>query len=113
MLLPTITYGFAIIYSFGKQGLITKLFGRQLFDLYGFWGLLLGYLIYTLPVSFLLVSVTMEYIDKKFSVVSRIMGDKPGRPLWGRWPARCREPWQPPLCSAFSCALRIMVFRRP
>ena len=26
MLLPTITYGFAIIYSLGKQGLITKLF---------------------------------------------------------------------------------------
>ena len=25
MLLPTITYGFAIIYSFGKQGLLTKL----------------------------------------------------------------------------------------
>ena len=27
MLLPTITYGFAIIYSFGKQGLLTRLFG--------------------------------------------------------------------------------------
>ena len=75
MLLPTITYGFAIIYSFGNQGLITKLFGRQLFPIYGFGGLLLGYVIYTLPVSFLLVSNTMEYIDKKFSVVSRIMGD--------------------------------------
>ncbi|MCD7906856.1 MAG: ABC transporter permease subunit, partial [Clostridium sp.] len=83
MLLPTITYGFAIIYSFGKQGLITKLFGGQLFDLYGFWGLLLGYLIYMLPVSFLLVSVTMEYIDKKFSVVSRIMGDNPWQTFVG------------------------------
>ena len=38
MLLPTITYGFAIIYSFGKQGLITKLFGKQIFDIYGFKG---------------------------------------------------------------------------
>ena len=35
MLLPTITYGFAIIYSFGKQGLLTQLFGTQLFDIYG------------------------------------------------------------------------------
>lgn len=43
MLLPTITYGFAIIYSFGKQGLITRLLGHQLFDIYGFAGLLLGY----------------------------------------------------------------------
>ena len=52
MLLPTITYGFAIIYSFGKQGLLTRLFGRQLFDIYGFKGLVIGYVIYTLPVSF-------------------------------------------------------------
>ena len=34
MFLPTLTYGFAIIYSFGKQGLLTKLFGRQIFDIY-------------------------------------------------------------------------------
>ena len=45
MFLPTITYGFAIIYSFGKQGLITRLLGRQLFDIYGIGGLLVGYVI--------------------------------------------------------------------
>ena len=77
MLLPTLTYGFAIIYSFGKQGLLTRLFGRQIFEIYGFNGLLLGYVIYTLPVSFLLILNTMSYIDKKFMVVSRVMGDKP------------------------------------
>lgn len=64
MLLPTLTYGFAIIYSFGKQGLLTKLFGRQFFEIYGFGGLLFGYVIYTLPVSFLLILNTMGYIDK-------------------------------------------------
>jgi iron(III) transport system permease protein len=77
MLLPTITYGFAIIYSFGKQGLLTRMFGRQFFEIYGFGGLLLGYVIYTLPVSFLLVSNTMSYVDKKYTIVSRIMGDRP------------------------------------
>lgn len=75
MLLPTITYGFAIIYSLGRQGLLTKLFGRQLFDIYGIAGLLIGYVIYTLPVSFMLLNNTMIYIDKKFLVVSRVMGD--------------------------------------
>ena len=75
MFLPTLTYGFAIIYSFGKQGFLTKLFGRQLFDIYGFNGLLIGYIIYTLPVSFLLIHNTRGYIDKKFMIVSRIMGD--------------------------------------
>ncbi len=75
MLLPTLTYGFAIIYSFGKQGLLTRLFGHQLFEIYGFHGLLLGYVIYTLPISFMLINNTMGYIDKKFMVVSRLMGD--------------------------------------
>ena len=38
MFLPTITYGFAIIYSFGKRSLLTRLLGRQFFDIYGFGG---------------------------------------------------------------------------
>lgn len=77
MLIPTITYGFAIIYSFGKQGLLTKLFGIQFFEIYGFAGLLFGYIIYTLPISFLLIFNTMIYIDKKFWVVSKIMKANP------------------------------------
>lgn len=77
MLLPTITYGFAIIYSFGKEGLLTKILGKQFFSIYGFKGLLLGYVIYTLPVCYVLISNAMAYIDKKFMTVSRLMGDKP------------------------------------
>lgn len=75
MFLPTITYGFAIIYSFGKQGLITRILGRQIFDIYGFMGLMVGYVIYTIPVAFLLIHNTMEYIDKKTLIVSKVMGD--------------------------------------
>lgn len=74
MLLPTITYGFAIIYSFGKQGLLTRIFGFDLY-MYGFPGLTLGYVIYTIPTAFMLIYNTMGYIDKKFSVVSKLMGD--------------------------------------
>ena len=77
MLLPTITYGFAIIYSFGKQGLLTQLFGRQRFNIYGFNGLLLGYVVYTLPIAFTLINNAMGYIDKRFMIVSRLMGDSP------------------------------------
>lgn len=79
MLLPTITYGFAIIYSFGKQGLITRLAGVQLVDIYGISGLLLGYVIYTLPTAFMLISNTMGFIDRKFMIVSRLMGDSKAR----------------------------------
>lgn len=80
MLLPTITYGFAIIYSFGKQGLITCLLGgHQLFDIYGFNGLLIGYVVYTLPTCFLLLDNSFQFVDKKFIIVSHVMGDRPLR----------------------------------
>ncbi len=90
MLLPTITYGFAIIYSFGKQGLLTRIFGHEVY-MYGFPGLTLGYVIYTIPTAFMLIHNTMGYIDKKFGVVSKLMRDHPLanfqisvlRPLWG------------------------------
>ena len=79
MLLPTITYGFAIIYTFGKQGLLSKLLHVQLFDIYGFNGLLIGYVIYTLPIAFLLVNNTMKFIDKKFIIVSTMKCSAPSR----------------------------------
>lgn len=82
MFLPTITYGFAIIYSFGKQGLITRILGKQLFDIYGFMGLMVGYVIYTVPVAFLLVHNTMDYIDKKTLIVSKVMGDSNLSTFW-------------------------------
>ena len=97
MLLPTITYGFAIIYSFGKQGLLTMLFGRQFFDIYGVWGLMIGYVIYTLPIAFLLVNNTMKFIDKKFIIVSKIMGDSGGKRFW----MTALSPMIPTLAAAF------------
>lgn len=75
MLLPTMTYGFAIIYSFGKQGLVTKIFDIQIFGLYGFTGMLIGYVIYTLPIAYMLISNSLLYVDKKFNTVSKLMGD--------------------------------------
>ncbi len=79
MLLPTMTYGFAILYAFGKQGLLTKLTGVQFFELYGFQGLVMGYVIYTLPIAFLLIHNSMHYVDQKYITVSRLMGDPPLR----------------------------------
>lgn len=82
MLLPTITYGFAIIYSFGKQGLLTRLFGRELLQIYGFNGLLMGYVIYTLPPAFLLINNAFGYVDKKFIIISKLMGDSFSRSFY-------------------------------
>ena len=98
MFLPTITYGFAIIYSFGHHGLITKTLGHTLpFELYGIFGLLVGYSVYTIPVAFLLVSNTMQYIDKKVMIVSKVMGDKAHATFW----IAIVRPLLGTLCGAF------------
>ena len=75
MLLPTITYGFALMYSYGNAGLVTRILGFRIVDIYGVTGLIIGYVIYTLPISFMLLNNSMSYIDKKFVIVSRLLGD--------------------------------------
>ena len=85
MLLPTLTYGFAIMYSFGKQGLITRVLGREIFPVYGFYGLLLGYVLYTLPSAFTLIDDAAGYLDGKLTVVSILMGDGLLRGVWTSW----------------------------
>ncbi|GCF92740.1 phosphonate ABC transporter permease [Enterococcus florum] len=81
MLLPTITYGFVLIYAFGKQGLWSKLFQHQLFNIYGSIGILMGFIIYTLPPIFILINNAMKYLDARLFLVSRLMGDSPARTL--------------------------------
>ena len=49
---------------------------------YGFGGLLVGYVIYTVPVAFLLIHNTMGYVDKKTLVVSKAMGDGTLSTFW-------------------------------
>lgn len=79
MLLPTITYGFILIYVFGNQGYITRFIGEPLFSIYGFNGILIGYVIYTLPAAFLLIANGMEYVDQRYVLVSVLMKDRPMR----------------------------------
>lgn len=75
MFLPTITYGFVLIYVFGNQGLLTNLLGKPLFTIYGSNGLLLGYILYTLPAAFILIQNAFQYVDKRYLLVSDLMGD--------------------------------------
>ena len=82
LFLPSITYGFAVIYSFGRLGLVSQIFGVLPFSIYGFWGLLIADVIYTLPPAFLILSNAFHYIDRNTITVSRLMGDSPWRTFY-------------------------------
>lgn len=82
LFLPSITYGFAVIYSFGRMGLISQIFGPPPFSIYGFWGLLIADVVYALPPAFLVLSNAFRYVDRRFVIVSRVMGDSPWRSFY-------------------------------
>lgn len=82
LFLPSITYGFAVIYSFGRMGLVSQLIGKLPFSIYGFWGLLITDIVYTLPPAFLVLYNAFRYVDRRFVIVSRVMGDKPLRTFY-------------------------------
>lgn len=75
LFLPSITYGFAVMYSFGRMGLVSQLIGQPPFSIYGFAGLLIANVVYTLPPAFLILYNAFAYVDRRFVVVSRVMGD--------------------------------------
>lgn len=97
LFLPSITYGFAVIYSFGRLGLVSQIFGVLPFSIYGFWGLLIADVIYTLPPAFLILSNAFHYIDRNTITVSRLMGDSP----WRTFYISALRPVVGALCSAF------------
>ena len=82
LFLPSITYGFAVIYAFGRMGLATGLIGRLPFTIYGPAGLVFTNVLYTLPPAFLVISNAMRYADLRWATVSRVMGDSPLRTFW-------------------------------
>ena len=77
LFLPSITYGFAVIYSFGRLGLVSQLLAPPPFSIYGFWGLLIADVIYTLPPAFLILYNAFFYVDRNFITVSKLMGAIP------------------------------------
>lgn len=75
LFLPSITYGFAVMYSFGRMGLVSQIVGAPPFSIYGFAGLLIANIVYTLPPAFLILYNAFAYVDRRFVIVSRVMGD--------------------------------------
>ena len=64
------------------MGLISQFFGPPPFSIYGFWGLLIADVAYLLPPVFLIISNAFIYVDPRYAIVSRVMGDGFLRRFW-------------------------------
>lgn len=73
MLIPSISHGMGLIILFGNNGLFTRLFGVESM-LYGYWGIVLGSVLYSFPVAFLMFTDILKYEDQTPYEAADILG---------------------------------------
>ena len=59
MLIPSVSHGLGLINLFGNNGILFKL------NIIGFPGIILGSILYSFPVAFLMLDDGFSYIDNK------------------------------------------------
>lgn len=98
MLIPSISHGMGLIILFGKNGVITNLFGLNL-NIYGAPGIILGSILYAFPVAYIMLADVLRYEDMAPYEAAQILGI-------GSWRAfaRISLPYlkKPLLTAAFS-----------
>lgn len=62
MLIPSISHGMGLVLLFGDNGILTNLLGWNI-GLYGFKGIVVGAILYSFPVSFLMFYDSFQYED--------------------------------------------------
>lgn len=70
---PTMTHGIALIYLFGKKGILTNLLNLN-FDIYGFWGITISEAIYIFPSIYLMFSLALKSTDNRLYEAAETMG---------------------------------------
>lgn len=71
MLIPSISHGLGLINLFGANGLISKIFD---FNIIGSSGIILGSILYTFPVAFLMLDDGFKYIDNNMYESAKVLG---------------------------------------
>ncbi|MEG0376975.1 MAG: ABC transporter permease subunit, partial [Eubacterium sp.] len=73
MLIPSISHGMGLVILFGAKGIFTGLFHVS-FNLYGFFGIVIGSVLYTFPIAFLMLMDVFKYEDDSLYEAIQIMG---------------------------------------
>lgn len=73
MLIPSISHGMGLVLLFGDNGIISNLLHTQFF-LYGYVGIILGSILYSFPVAFLMLHDTFQYEDYTTYEAASVLG---------------------------------------
>lgn len=73
MLIPSISHAFGLVALFGANGIITNLLHLD-GSIYGFWGIVVGSVLYSFPAAFLMFSSILEYEDGMVYRAADVLG---------------------------------------
>lgn len=73
MLIPSISHGMGLIILLGTNGIIMNFFNLNV-NIYGFWGIVIGSVLYSFPVSFLMISDSLMYEDSSPYEAADVLG---------------------------------------
>lgn len=73
MLIPSISHGMGLVLLFGDNGLITNSLGINI-GLYGYKGIIMGSLLYSFPVAFLMLTDVFQYEDYTIYEAASVLG---------------------------------------
>ena len=71
MLIPSISHGLGLINLFGTNGIISSMFN---FDIIGVSGIIIGSILYSFPVAFLMLDDGFNYIDNTMYDSAKVLG---------------------------------------
>ena len=71
MLIPSISHGLGLINLFGTNGLISKGLG---FNIIGMPGIIIGSILYSFPIAFLMFDDGFKYIDNNLYDTAHVLG---------------------------------------
>lgn len=76
MLIPSISHAFGLVALFGRNGFFTNLFGIDS-GIYGFWGIVIGSVMYAFPGAFIMFSEILHYEDGTPYQAASVLGVSP------------------------------------
>lgn len=104
MLVPSISHGSGLVLLLGDNGLLTNLLGIHV-NLYGYCGIILGSVLYSFPVSFLMFHDSLQYEDFTVYEAANVLGISKGRQF-----LRITLPYLTPTIISAVLAVFTMVF---
>ena len=73
MLIPSISHGMGLVSLFGDNGIITNTLGINI-GLYGYTGIIMGSVLYSFPVAFLMFNDSFQYEDYTIYEAAGVLG---------------------------------------